>query len=497
MVELTHFDTVFDNISDALTAAADARFLWIGDDLFVVTGSAANGDLALFRLSDQGLQLVDELTYGADTGTNYLQDLEVLNQNSLGAMIAPIGRADDAAAAIDVTANGFGTVYSGGTSSTAHHLTTGLMVDVGGRSILYHGNTTSNGVHATRIMGDGTFKAKHSVPDSPDVTLNDVSALASIDAYGKQFLFAASAFGAGANSFRIGKHGNLHVKDVILPEDGSGFTTPQSITAVHAADGAYVVLASAGTSSLTVYELKKNGDLIETDHWIDSGHTRFQSASEVTSFAYENRAFVLAAGGDDGISLMEVLPGGSLYHHMSIADDFDAALNNISGLDVVLDQGIAYVSATSGVDHGVSIHQIDLVDLAPPNIGDGSKDALVGGAGDDLLDGRGGSDHLSGGVGDDILIDGAGKDYLTGGEGADVFVFVEDGRRDVILDFEHGTDRIDLSGIDGINSLQDLELRQFSFGGVIVAGDELIRVETADDTEIERTVWVADDFIFA
>lgn len=85
-------------------------------------------------------------------------------------------------------------------------------------------------------------------------------------------------------------------------------------------------------------------------------------------------------------------------------------------------------------------------------------DWLYGGAGADLILGSGGADHLFGGAGDDRLSGGAGVDTLVGGSGADVFVFgrgspaptVDDGvgagLRDLVLDFHHGQDRIDLTG---------------------------------------------------
>ncbi|WP_277869577.1 Ig-like domain-containing protein [Vibrio cyclitrophicus] len=66
-------------------------------------------------------------------------------------------------------------------------------------------------------------------------------------------------------------------------------------------------------------------------------------------------------------------------------------------------------------------------------------DTLQGGLGDDILYGQGGDDTLIGGLGNDILV---------GGEGDDIFKWVDeplDDYRDVITDFEVGSDRIDLS----------------------------------------------------
>jgi len=90
-----------------------------------------------------------------------------------------------------------------------------------------------------------------------------------------------------------------------------------------------------------------------------------------------------------------------------------------------------------------------------------APDLLFGDAGDDLLRGGGGNDLLDGGSGNDRLEGGVGADFLRGGSGEDVFVagwiftgqFVPEtevgpGRRDVILDFQQGHDRIDLSGFN-------------------------------------------------
>lgn len=89
-------------------------------------------------------------------------------------------------------------------------------------------------------------------------------------------------------------------------------------------------------------------------------------------------------------------------------------------------------------------------------------DWLSGGGGDDLVYAGGGDDRVAGGAGADTIAGGVGVDTLAGGSGPDVFVFgravepftsapaasadsgVGPGKRDVILDFEQGEDRLDL-----------------------------------------------------
>lgn len=95
--------------------------------------------------------------------------------------------------------------------------------------------------------------------------------------------------------------------------------------------------------------------------------------------------------------------------------------------------------------------------------GEGGSDILLGGEGDDSLNGAGGwfdrsADELYGGGGADTLWGAGGADTLAGGPGGDTFLFADvgdiapfmdtrpgQGNRDVILDFQQGSDVIDLS----------------------------------------------------
>ncbi len=86
---------------------------------------------------------------------------------------------------------------------------------------------------------------------------------------------------------------------------------------------------------------------------------------------------------------------------------------------------------------------------------EGVNDQILGLAGSDKLTGLSGNDTLDGGANVDTLIGGLGRDTMTGGTERDIFDFnaiAETGKgpatRDVIKDFVHLTDDIDLSTID-------------------------------------------------
>ncbi|PDT07501.1 MULTISPECIES: right-handed parallel beta-helix repeat-containing protein [unclassified Rhizobium] len=80
--------------------------------------------------------------------------------------------------------------------------------------------------------------------------------------------------------------------------------------------------------------------------------------------------------------------------------------------------------------------------------------------GNETFKGLSGNDVLKGGAGSDVLIGGAGRDFMSGGTSSDTFAFktaTETGSgwaRDIITDFQHGTDKIDVSAIDANGSAQ-------------------------------------------
>ena len=103
--------------------------------------------------------------------------------------------------------------------------------------------------------------------------------------------------------------------------------------------------------------------------------------------------------------------------------------------------------------------------------GDGN-DRLRGGDGDDTLIGGAGDDAIRGGDGDDVIRAGNGDDIMIGGEGADQFLFDGPGAGDnKIVDFEIGTDRINLTEYD-LSGLEAIRFLQNEGGTAMLLGEE-------------------------
>jgi Ca2+-binding RTX toxin-like protein len=113
---------------------------------------------------------------------------------------------------------------------------------------------------------------------------------------------------------------------------------------------------------------------------------------------------------------------------------------------------LATATATGGFATGDQLFNFEGI------TGSNYGDQLTGNAGGNALIGGAGKDVLIGGDGADRLTGGAARDVLTGGAQNDVFDFdlrTETGKlgstRDVITDFVHGSDRIDLRTIDAVS----------------------------------------------
>ena len=199
-----------------------------------------------------------------------------------------------------------------------------------------------------------------------------------------------------------------------------------------------------------------------------------------------------AKSGRDGIDTILNIENG----HFSDGTFLLAVLVSASTPSVVTDPTMPPTYTASVGTLGTSIVQ-KADGLGDSATGTVVADTIAGGSGNDLISGLGGRDKLSGGDGSDLLIGGRGVDTLTGGAGADVFEFdskseigIGVGTRDVITDFQHLSDIIDLHNIDAKALV--LGDQAFNFIGLQgfhhVAGELHARVVDLAGTALDRTI---------
>ena len=224
---------------------------------------------------------------------------------------------------------------------------------------------------------------------------------------------------------------------------GPAFADPTALATAEVAGTTYGILASAGSSSLSVFSLDAGGGMTLTDHLLDTRESRFAGVSALDIVTRGDEVFVLAGGADDGLSLMALLPGGRLHPLAHVADSPESALANIAALAArETDTGLA-VFTGSASEPGVSRLHVELASYGGTRQTSASGDALTGGGADDILLAR------HGGV------------VLTGGAGNDSFVFaapLTTGTLGQITDFDPARDSIDLSSVLALNPFDGVSI---------------------------------------
>jgi len=279
-------------------------------------------------------------------------------------------------------------------------------------------------------------------------------------------LLAADQHSNELLSYRVTDSGALTLADRAGGSDSAGFSAPSRLETVTLAGQNYAILAAAGSNTLTVFLVQTDGSLTATDHLMDSTTTRFADVTQLTSASYGDWQLLLAAGSDDGLSLLALLPGGQLLHLDSLADGLSVTLDNPSALAAGVLGSQLQVFASSQSETGISQIQADLSHLG----------VIRQGSGADLI--------LEGSPLDDVLIAGAGGDQLRGGAGQDIFVFRpgsarDDGYLGRVLDFTPTQDRLDLSTLPFLYSLGQVEIESRASGALLRFGDFWLEVDGA------------------
>lgn len=312
----------------------------------------------------------------------------------------------------------------------------------------------------------------------------DITALKQITIGGQQHLVALSQQAGEVGLFRIDAGAVLVQTGGLGTADGFGMAGPVAVEAARIGGADYLIVAAAGSSTLSVMQVMADGSLRLVDHVGDTLLTRFQTVQALSVVTANGWVFVLAGGGDDGITLFVLLPDGRLVKTGQIEHATGLALDDVTALTARMGGGGLDVFV-GGERPGIGWLRVPLPTLMPPQTGTQGADTLTGGAGADLLSGGAGDDLLVGGGGADILVDGRGRDTLTGGAGADLFVLGRDADEDRIEDFEPGQDRIDLTSWGRLFSVLDLTISATATGAVILWRDEVVQVRTATGTALD------------
>lgn len=306
--------------------------------------------------------------------------------------------------------------------------------------------------------------------------------LHSVRAGGHTYLIATDSVGNSVASFHVDDAtGMISAIDNSDNLSSLGVSIPTDMQIVQAHGQSWVVIAGAQSNSLSVMKLNSDGSLTPTDHVLDTLHTRFGMVHDIEVVEIDGQVFVVAGGGDDGVSLFTMTPQGQLVHRDSFEHTVQTGLQNIQSLSAARVGDELQIVAASQQNAGLTQLSVDVSNIGVVRDGFG---AVEGTTGDDILSGSVFSSMLTGGDGDDILIAGIGATTMTGGAGADIFVMKYGSELTTITDFQAGVDRLDMFDYLFLRSPQQLTFTPTAQGARVEYRSEVVELQSQSGTPL-------------
>jgi Ca2+-binding RTX toxin-like protein len=233
----------------------------------------------------------------------------------------------------------------------------------------------------------------------------------------------------------VGGTGN----DLYFVDDGGDVVTEAAGEGTDTVSSSISYTLTSNVENLTLTGAAANG----TGNGLDNVVTGNGGANVLSGLAGNDTLYGLAGN--------DTLDGGIGGDAMFGGSGNDLYFVDAAG-DVVTEaagEGTDTVSSAISYTLGANVENLVLTGTAANGTGNGLDNVITGNAV---------SNRLNGGGGNDRLIGGDGVDYFTGGTGADTFVGEINATKsaikggsisiDLILDYQPGVDKIDLSGID-------------------------------------------------
>ncbi|WP_289053015.1 calcium-binding protein, partial [uncultured Aliiroseovarius sp.] len=478
----------------------DLEIHWEGETAMLYSTTGAEGGGTSFEVTGDGAaQMCDEIAFTSSQLTSGNAQIEILS-DATDTYFVSFGGMDTQLSGHAITASGdFQPVdslaWSG--SGAGGRMSTIEAVEISGTTYVYTANIARAGLSEYELGDNRQLQIKTDMTSMAELPEGiDIVDFATIEVGGTTYLLAASNLHQGVVSYELGPNGHPIQRDTLGAADGVGISSPTAVECAEFGGVSFVVIAAAGSSSLTVLQAHPDGSLLPVDHIIDNLNTRFDGVTELEIVEVEGRVYVLAGGADDGISLFVLGPNGQLIHVDTLSDDMSTAMQNVSALAAEAVGGAIQIFATSESEEGITQLRFNPGNIGQTVGGDAGGEVFTGTSADDLFDGAGGDDILNGGGGDDILIDGAGQDILTGGTGDDVFVLVADGNHDVITDFDPTRDTLDLTGFNMLYDISQLTITLTGYGCDIQFRNEGIEIHSANGQPLTAGDFQTTDMLF-
>lgn len=451
--------------------------------------SGQNGGLTAFDLDPHGsVSVLDTAMFNSSWADDALNEMCLVNVN--GAMcIAVAGSGVDQLHLYDVNADGSiaGAQQMSGISSSMTQL---MDVDQTDAATLFMADSSSGMLSGYTINTNGSLSQSMQVADTAQTYAAEVMAISSATVMQSEYVISASQSEGGVSVYRLDGNGLVNTGNAGVNE-GLGIMTPTDMEVVTIGDRTFILLASAPndgqgqSGAITVMELAQDGSLVDTDHVMDTADTHFGNVQAMEVVQADGRTYVIAGGGDDGLTLFVLLPHGRLQMLNTLSGE--PGLENVSSLAAHYANGNLNMFVSSEVEGGVTQVTADVSNHGLIIEGDHGGGTITGGTRDDILIGGAGDDSIAGGRGNDILEDGLGIDTLHGGYGSDTFILRSDFTHDVIQDVQTGLDHLDLSAWPMLYDAAQIGYTATAHGALLEWRGETLEIVTRNGSTLTFT----------
>ncbi len=483
-------ETFLDGPVNLLSGITDLEIVQSGGVTRLYSATRAGGGIVALTVGAQ-MSLIDQEVTATNLVLPAPARLEFATLNGYTSVIV-MGASMPRMGGFRLSADGGFSTAVGINNSPPGVVSAQTMAVVGGETLCFTSNYGQSAIRCLRLAANGEMTALSTLTLGPNQQGIDITSMITLQSGGQTYLAATSRVDDAIILFRVGAGGVLQQTGTMGAGGGLGIDDPSDVRSVVMGGVTYLLVAAGGTSSLSVVAVQPDGSLMVTDHVGDTLDTRFQGVQTLATVVVGDRIFVIVGGGDNGLNLFTLLPDGKLLLVASQLQVPGMGLHNSTAIEAVNVGGVIEVFV-AGEGLGITRLRLDPGVLSPMLVGGALNDTLIGGAGGDLLSGGAGQDSLSGGFGNDILMDGTGMDTLSGGAGADIFVLTRDGADDVILDYQLGVDRLDLTAWGRIYSVDALGIVQTATGATISYLGEVLVVQSANGQPINPSVFLSAD----
>ncbi|MEX3017127.1 calcium-binding protein [Gymnodinialimonas hymeniacidonis] len=353
-----------------------------------------------------------------------------------------------------------------------------------GADMLFMAPEASGEIQGYAIAANGTLTQQITVKDTAQTYVSDAIGINTFEVNGVEFMASVSQADSGVSVFYIDPTNKLFNTANMGVNEGLGIMTPTDSALVNIGDKVFIIVASAPSDgqgqsgALTVLEIGEDGSIRDVEHLNDTADTRFGQVQTLDVVEHNGQVYVLAGGGDDGLTLFAMLPSGRLQLLDVMTSAETTGFDNVAATATMMDGDTMRVFAATEAQGGYAEVTLDLSVQGVTQMAGHHGTTLSGGGLDDILIGGAGADVLQGFAGDDLIEDGHGSDTLIGGDGADTYILRADGLADRIEDFQPGQDRLDLSDWPMFYDPEQIGYTATATGAILTWRSETVEIVT-------------------